>query len=432
MTRPDAELDSAQILREVPVPDDAGAQTADRYEWQAMMATADVLSMYFSVLDSNGSLLDDAEFTIICEHHEDWAVVNGSKSEIVSGKHREASVGPIATYRQLLADGGVLHLFKRWQALEQTPLCRLVTTGGLSGDCAKVARTCERLRREPETEEAEVVEVVGALAGSIALLSSTEQTTAEPESDDVVRAFLISLTLQDSEARRDHLPDMASERYGRPVAARLGLEDACAAVWHAVLALVRPRMRAAGPSVGGALPTVLGVAHDDDSLAARTLTLADVDTAVRFAMANSSGYEPLPRIIKANKMAVKMARGGCSDNAIERADDLRLQYRQYWRAVRGNPNVSDRRRQIDNALRRVIDEATDLVRVDDNPTWGAQLWRELGDRLDAIVSQPDAQGLNVDLLLGGISELANNCRVWYTDRFDATAELKRIVEGTSA
>ncbi|MDH6194892.1 hypothetical protein M2272_001521 [Mycobacterium frederiksbergense] len=426
----DTETNAAEVLRSTPTPDDAGAETADRYEWQAMMATADALSVYLQVLDDNGNLTDDVICAVICEHHEDWAVIVGTDSEIVSGKHREASVGPFSTYLQILDVGGVLHLYKRWDALGGTPLCRLVTTAGLSNDAAKLERTCSQLRDDREARGDLIDEVVSSVARVIGSLTAVKGSTASPPPVAAVRAFLASLRFQDSQPRRDHLPDMAAERYGRPVAERLGCVDAASAIWQAVLALVKPRMRAAGPSIGGELPTVVGVPHDDP-LARRTLNLIDVHTAIRFAVAHLSGYAPLPRLVKANKMAIKMAQGGCSDNAIERADALRLQYRRHWRALRSNPSTADRRRRLDNALLRIIDEATYLVRVD-GTTWGAELWFALGERFRALEGDADAQGLDAELLLGGVSELANNCSAWYTDSFDAAGELRRLVREEAA
>lgn len=419
-----------EILRVTPPPDDAGAETADRYEWQAMMATADILAIYFESLSDSGVPNDGAHFTVLCEHHEDWSVVCEGRTEIVSGKHREASTGPISTYRQVLNEGGVLHLFRRWRALQQTPACRLVTTSGLAGDGARTARACDQLRADPNAEGGDVAAVVESLKSTIVSILSTSGVTVSPEPDDVIRAFLASLRFQCAEPRRDQVPDMAAERYGKPVAERLAHPDGGLAVWHAVLALVRPRMRDAGPSIGGALPVVLGVEHDD-ALASRTLTLDDVDTAIRFALNNIAGYVPLPRVIKANRMAMKMAQGGCSDNAVERADELRLQYRQYWRARRSSPNTSDQRRQVDNTLQRIVDEATDVVRTD-TASWGAQLWRELCQRFQALEGQPEAIGLNADLLLGGVSELSNNCRAWYTDRFDAQEMLRQLIAREAA
>jgi hypothetical protein len=414
-----------EILRSTPTSDDAGAETADRYEWQAMMATADIISLYFESLDDARALAVGAGFSVLCEHHEDWSVISSGSTEIVSGKHREASLGPLSTFRQVLNEGGVLHLFQRWQVLSQSPLCRLVTTGGLSGDGAKTARACELLRRDPDAQDDEVLQAVEGLKSAMVAILGTNDTSPNPEPDEVVRAFLAGLRIQDAMPRRDQVPDMAGERYGKPVAERLGQPSGGIAVWQAVLALVRPRMRDAGPSTGGGLPIVLGVEHDD-ALASRTLTLADVDTAVRFALANIAGYAPLSRIIKANRMAVKMSYGGCSDNAVERADNLRLQYRQYWRARRSNPNTTDDRRQLENTLRRVIDEATDGAQAEGD-AWGAQLWRELGRRFQAMEGTAVSQGLSVGLLLGGVSELANSCRAWYTDRFDAQAVLRQLI-----
>ncbi|MBX7450856.1 hypothetical protein GR927_22980 [Mycolicibacterium sp. 3033] len=394
------------------------------------MAAADVLTLYLRALDGQGNLVESGAFTLICEFHEDWAVVLGPNAEIVSGKHREASVGQFSTYLQVLDLGGVLHLFKRWLALQESPLCRLVTTAGLSDDAAKVDTACEKLREDIAAGGPIVEDVVQNLARLIGSLTAVKGEPPSPPSPATVRAFLASLRFQHSQPRRDHLPDMAAERYGRPVCERLGRADGAGAVWKAVLALVRPRMRAAGPSKGGALPTVLGVPNDD-ALRPRSLTLVDVDLAIRFALDHLGGYEPLPRIVKANKMSVKMAHGGCSDNAIERADDLRLQYRRYWRSLTGNPTTSDRQRRIVNTLRRVVDEATHAVRTD-GKRWGAELWLELDQRFRLLEGQAEAQSLNAELLLGGVSELANNCSAWYSDAFDAEQQLRLMVAQRAA
>lgn len=415
----------AEILRSTPAPDDAGAATADRYEWQAMMATADLMSLYFLNLDEGGNLSPESSDAILCEHHEDWAITSGDDAEIVSAKHREASVGPFTTYRQLLDNGGVLHLFERWVELGESPRCRLVTTGGLAKEGSTLADACDRLRENQEVQHPSVEDALKGIADAIVVLRTTEEVTPETPPELKLRRFLAVLKVDHGQPRRDHVPDMAGSRYGRPVAERLGCPEAAQAIWTAVLGLVRERMRAAGPTVGGKLPTVLGVGHDDP-LAPRILSLADVEVAVRIAIKYSTVYVPLPRMIKANRMAVKMARGGCSDNAIERADSLRLQFRRYWSARRSNPVTFDRRRALENTLLRVADEVTHVVRVDGEP-WGAQLWHQMGTRFRGLEGQPDAHGLDGDLLLGGAADLANNCHVWFTDRFDAQDELRRLI-----
>lgn len=422
MTAIPEDASPAGRLRATPAPDDAGAQTADRFEWQAMVATADALSLYFKSLDDDGVLIPTADGSLICEHHEDWALVEGTASEIVSGKHREPSRGPYSSYRQLLDEGGVFHLYHRWVALGRGQSCRLATSGGLSNDGAKVTSACARLKQDPGENDSDLVEVISSVAHVLTELGATGTVT-----DADARSFLASLSIQDGLPRRDHLPDMAGRSFGLPVAERLGRPDAAEAVWQAVLGLVRMRMRAAGPSVGGALPTVLGTPHDD-ALAPRTLSLTDIDIAVRVGLSHVGGYAPLPRLVKANRMAIKMARGGCNDNSIERADDLRLQYRRVVRAMRSNPSTRDRNGLVTNTLLRAVDEATRSVR-DDGGEWGDALWGELDRRFRAMEGTSDAHGLSSDLLLGGASELADRCKAWFTDRFDAQEELNRLKGG---
>lgn len=98
----DRAISAAAVFREVPAPDDAGAQTADRYEWQAMMATADVLAAYLQHLDEAGLFSDSDTFRVICELHEDWALLEEDNVELVSAKHRETSVVRLATLRSFL------------------------------------------------------------------------------------------------------------------------------------------------------------------------------------------------------------------------------------------------------------------------------------------------------------------------------------------
>ena len=327
----------AAALVQTVAPDDAGAETADRYEWQAMMATVDVLAGYLQRLDDAGELTEGDTFRVICELHEDWAIVAGDATEIVSAKHREASVGRLGTLRSLLTCG-VSHLFERWEALGRTPVCRLVTTAGLANDAAKLADACELLRESPTTTD----DLQDMLMSCGAQIASLRPGGATP-TNDTMALFIASLRIQHSQPRRDHLPDMAPRRYAKPIADRLGRPDAADAIWGAVLGFVRERMRAAGPILGEALPTVLGAPLGNDPHASRTLTLADVDLAVRFALRNTRGYARLPRLVRVTRLAVKMTHGGCSDNTIERVDSLRLQHRSYWRGLSGTPTVRDRR-----------------------------------------------------------------------------------------
>ncbi|WP_180685300.1 hypothetical protein [Streptomyces gossypiisoli] len=136
---------AVELFWTVPQSDDAGAQTADLFDWQAAMATADGLSLYETALDSDGLLAADNTCRIVCERHEDWAVVVDDDVELVSAKHRDAPYGAYTTINQLADDGGIAHLFNRWHTLGEKPTCRLVTTPGLSGTAQDLAATIQHL-----------------------------------------------------------------------------------------------------------------------------------------------------------------------------------------------------------------------------------------------------------------------------------------------
>lgn len=93
-----------------------------------------------------------------------------------------------------------------------------------------------------------------------------------------------------------------------------------------------------------------------------------------------------------------MTAGGCSDNAVARAEILRRQYRQQWREVQAIPTVVPTRRRVENVLLRVVDETTDVVRQGGEP-WGRSLWREVQVRLDDLTDAGHGYGPDVDLLL---------------------------------
>lgn len=133
-------------LRAVVPPDDAGAETLDRYEWQAMMATADLLALYYDALSLGLDPSTVIDCGLVCEYHEDWSWVRAADMQLVSGKHKEPRFGAYTTTASLLDDGGLFHLFDRWHALGRGSTCRLVTTAGLDRDAAAVNDLCEHYR----------------------------------------------------------------------------------------------------------------------------------------------------------------------------------------------------------------------------------------------------------------------------------------------
>lgn len=417
-------------------PDDAGAETYDRFDWQCAMATADMLAFYLDRVASSSTLDDETTFEMLCEHHEDWALIDGVDSEIVSAKHLEPTFGTFTTIKQLLDEGGVLHLYDRWSALQKSPRCRLVTSAVQTGDAAALLRACDYFAGQGSgaLDLGEFEDILGKLAREITKRRFTKAKAADPDVSqesfpqgpaETLASFLRVLRI-DRHPYRDDLRGSESRKYALPVATALGRPDAADAIWQALFDVVRERMRAAGPTPRASLPLVLG-AKDELGFEARQLTLSEIRTIVAVALANPAGYRPLPKRIKTTKVAVKMSVGGCSDNAIARAENLRLQFRRHMRDVTSGPSQAAAQQKIENILQRIAEEQTDLVR-DGAAQWGPQLWTSLQTRLDDLEGSPKARGLDSDLLMGAIAELANNCHVWFSPDFDADEFSRQLAE----
>jgi hypothetical protein len=56
------------------------------------------------------------------------------------------------------------------------------------------------------------------------------------------------------------------------------------------------------------------------------------------------------------------------------------------------------------------------------------MWSELETRLGLEAASGAATRLDTDLLLGGLSDLANSCKVWYSEPFDAKARVAAMRE----
>jgi hypothetical protein len=443
---------AAQIVLATTAADDAGAETADRYDWQAAMAAADGLALYHDAL-SGGKLRADADGRIVCEHHEDWVVIRGDDAELVSGKHREPGYSVFTTVGQLAGDGGLAHLFGRWHTLGERPSCRLVTTAGLAPGPAqgleKAAAYLRDLRlagqdllpgggHEPAISgfARTLRQHPGDLPGSwLATTGDSAEAALRDQAGQVCR-FLAGLYMEHGKPSRTHVGHAAPTMYCAPVLDRLGHEDPAlaVAVWEAVHGLFRARMRAAGPTPRGALPAVLayqpgtlppGTAGERAS-AARIVSVTDIDVAVRAALAHPRGFLPLPPAPRVTRLAVKMAAGCCTDNSIERAEQLRLDYQRYWRArVSGDPAARTNQQRLRRELLRISDQATAVVSAAHGAAWGGDLWRELQACVEAMpAGWPE--DLDPGLRLGGICDLGNRCQVWFSDRFDVDAAIAQL------
>ena len=437
---------AAELVESIPQLDDSGANTADRYDWQAAMAAVDGLALYREGLGDDGRLRPDCEDRVLCEWQEDWVLFSGNSVELVSGKHRDPSAGAYTTVVKLADDGGLAHLFNRWAALQETPLCRLVTSGGLSsGPPQELLAAADHFRSlrsaaEPVIVSSEHADIVAKLRKSIATHcddtkkrwsgNGSAATVSEQDCDAEVARFLAALTIAESQIQRDHVGFAAPTMYVQPILDQLGVTGSAVAVWEAVLSIFRARMRSRGPLPTGGLPVVLQggdglpavTLEVQRTLASRTVTLRDIETAITMALTVPGGYEPVPRMPRTSRLEVKMNVGGCSDNAIERALSLRIDYQGYWRDRESTEATARVERQrVERLLHRVSDQSTDTVQPQ-----GAVLWRRLQTAVDTLEQEKLPVGMDADLALGGVCDLASRCKVWFGPRFDVEAVVAQI------
>lgn len=435
---------ASSLVLATPATDDVGAETADRFEWQAAMAAADGFSLLLNTLDDRSNGLVAPQREIICEFHEDWVVTDGTAAEIVSAKHRDPASGAYTTLTKLADDGGLRHLFFRWDLLQEQVECRLVTTGGLApGEARQLESAAKSLRALREaggsvdnaTEFHGIAELFArALLRKPSHLPKSWQDldpVGDPGSAHVgqVRRFLSRLRIQHSDIQRLHMPFAAPAMYAAPVLAKLRITSISSAeVWEVVLSLFRQRMRAAGPLETAGLPRVLPPSGDggDRDIQRRTVTVDDVNTAIKVACANPGGYLPLLRTPRTSRVAIKMDVGKCHDNSIERAEQLRVDFQAYWRERKsGDPLCRPAEQRLQRLLLRISDETTDEVYSDAEP-WGRQFWTVIQTRLREIPAVDIPAGMDADLLLGGVSDLANRCQIWFSHRFDIEAAIEEL------
>lgn len=436
-----------QLFLSVPQPDDSGADTLDRYDWQAAMAAADGLRLYLDDLQDGGGPPEAEGSRVVCEYHEDWAVVRGEAVEIVSAKHRDTGV--YTTINQLADSGGVAHLFGRWNALSETPSCRLVTTAGLAPDVQKLEKAWEHLRMlrlsgEPLEAGDEYAQPVKDLCQSLrqyckTLPESWAEHSKPPPAPTVaelqqVSRFLAVLDVETGTLPRGHIAFAAGNMYAQPILDRLQVSVDPGAVWSAVHDLFRERMHKAGPIPTGKLPGVLryqvgaSLPTPDElerELLSRIVTTEDISVAIKTAIAQPQGYRPMPRLRRTTRIAVKMTAGQCPDNSVERAEHLCQDYREFWREERsGDATARADQAKLRRYLLRISDEATEVTHA--AAPRGPAFWRELQRLLDAIPATDMPRGMDADLLLGGICDLTSQCKVWFSDGFDVDALIESL------
>ncbi|MCR2764988.1 hypothetical protein NQ152_15895 [Microbacterium sp. zg.B48] len=438
-------MGDADALLRIDVTDDVGARTADLFHWQAAMAAADGIAALLDELTDDLDVPFESTSAVVCEHHEDWVMRISDQLEIVSAKHREPHVGPWSSITVLVSDGGLGHLFTRWLRLERKVVARLVSCASMStGEASQLARCPDLLRRVTDgqvlsdSEQKMVDGCIDKLGRAIMMhrkeLPAPWRAAKEARAkklvppDDLlqaVREFLAVMYFDTARPGREFAAHAAPSLYAEPLTIRMKQPAAIASVvWISVLRLFEVRMRARGATGKGGLPKVAaatdraGLVTGTDELESRTVTTRDILVAVRSAIQNPGAYMPLARPAKLTKLSVKMAHGGCSDTSIARAERLRLDFARYRRVREATvPGSSAERGTIERHLLRIADEETARTRTAVG-RWGPDFWGAMSARMTNTPPQYLSAGLDGELALGGLADLASRCQVWFSPGFD--------------
>ena len=428
--------------------EDSGAQTLDRYIWQSSMAVVDL----FAVAVSTWLAEPQTSFAILCERHEDYVVIEQDRVTLVSVKHRDRTQGGW-TLTQVLNEGGVAHLFDRWQELDETYACKLVTCVGMSsGDHAKFAQLVGDLpRRAGELSGAEQTLLRTVAKKLLAKYAKTTAVTrgwrtadtADPTDLFIAKcaAFLSVLTLEMDRSDREDLAYSAVPRYAVPFTDALEIDSAHAdAIWARCEEQITRRMRGRGPLPHGGLQQAIdhyrGVTlNSEEGVLGRILSSSDLREVVDICVA--LGLEPtsVPEQPAPTILTTKLINGGLTMTTASLAEQHAQQWREYEAAVQsGGPGaytqLASLRRWVHARAGGASEGAAPNGTVD-----GRAMWEDLPRQLGQIPEELNSPMLNEELLIGAACVLASECKVWFSPIFDLSAGIAafpRRLDGSAA
>lgn len=417
----------------VDAPDDVGAETADRYDWQALTAAVDCLASVAASPLAGNAIRDD--ICIVCEHHEDYIVCIGDSIQLVSAKHRDLSQGSW-TYATIFSDGGVAHLFHRWIAFGEALTARLVTNAGLNSDAAKLRILCDHLR---ETPVGPLVELFWEQLISAAnrLLSATPTTQIQDEweisgvaTDEFVgaaRRFLSVLSFDCERPPRHILPSAAISMYVIPFLESLGRDRELAKVaWSELCNLFRQRMRGRiDPTIEGLVSAIHGIhtLTPDERLKLRlheraiwTRDVIEVIDVV--AELGITAVDP-GRAIAPTRLALKLINAGCQDTTVHAAEMVAQRWRGRESALAlSGVGIAPNLERVKARALLIASEVHESIAQTGAGDYGPEMWVRLRTELTATQLNDDTIVEDDDLALGIICDLASQCRVWLSPAFD--------------
>jgi hypothetical protein len=404
MTTRDSPSDEGHVawLAEQVAPEDSGAQTQSRYRFQHECTARLCIPM----------IVRAGVLAVVCEEQEDFVVFyERDPPDLVSVKHRDGASGAWS-FGALCGDGGVKHLYDRWLATGQKASCRMMTNAALStgeNGARSFADACH---------SRSIARVQPWIARLAAQLDASDHAR--------VQEFALMLSIAAGLPSRDHIGAVNLRELVTPALKKLDLDVASAEhVYERIVAAVAKANRDAVGDQGDLLDVIADPAHletaaaNNRRLARRTITREIVATLLlppELAAANlvvPSDDPPAP-----SRLQRKLVRGGLGPTVIDTAVRLRASWYGFESARRtsvpgGDPAFDD--------LRLRIQELVGLSesRMDRTVPYGPAMHLDVRETVTATgVANKLPFPLDDQLLQGLVFQLTDECKVWWSARFD--------------
>ncbi len=440
-------------------PEDVGSRTFDKYAWQCRVAARDLLILVADDIIDQREGRDLPHRALISEHWEDWVLLNGPETVLVSGKERDLDQGAWE-WSSLLDKGGLAHLYRNSQRLPSVSGCRLSTNNALHrastsplGDLCLVSDASSGSPRREVPDSA--FTGLGHKFSQHLLMNHKQAGLSEEEASGrraraqdckpnsallgKVDPFLRKLQLDTNIPGRRTIDSSAPISYVQPVLRGLAhpIEQA-ESVWKTLTDFVEQSMRASLRLEWGELSELVQKSHSDErrelphSILRRRITTDQAREVIRSVVRRPRHFLA-PEFPYRHKVSVKMDAGRCGANEIQRAEDSMKSWKDATDGVDDSPgNHAQVEVFTKELLQRVDDVGYDLKnRKVPQEDMGWRLW---GDSIrlpvDGLPELPFP--LTRTLLTGAVAHVTNKCWVWFTEeRFDADALLLEFGESNT-
>ncbi|MFJ9557839.1 hypothetical protein ACIRPH_28860 [Nocardiopsis sp. NPDC101807] len=440
-------------------PEDAGSRTFDKYEWQASVATRDLLVLLTNDILDRRQGRGLPHRALISEHWEDWILLDGPTTVIASGKHRDLDQGAWE-WPELVGKGGLAHLYRNSRRLSGAFLCRLSTNNALHrsntsplGDFCLASDSASGSPRK-QVQNSDFSRLCNKFAQHLLIhhkkagLTNDEAVGLHARAQDckpssallkTVDPFLRKLSLDTDIPGRRSIDSSAPTDYVQPVLR--GLEhpiEHAGLVWKTLKDVVGQSMRAHLPIEWGELSTLVQHSNSDErkelpqDILRRRITTDQARDAIDKVVKRPRHFL-VPEVPYRYKVSVKMKAGNCGANDIQRAEDRLETWQNATAAVDDSPG---NHAQVEVFTKELLERVDDVeynlknqkVPEDDI---GRRLWND-SIRLPVADFPELPFPLSRALLTGAVANAANQCLIWFTEaRFDADALLREFGESNT-